>query len=159
MTSADPTSALARLIRFITRDRIYLRSYPAVVEKQHEDDTLDLSPDDPRIRGTGLSHIPIRHGLPGVTVRVPQGARVLLWFAEGDPTKPYASLWDPGAIESISFNGGTSPIAREGDSVTVYWPPAVAFTGTLSGSPFVGTMTIVNPSVGLIDRGASRVKA
>lgn len=157
----EPRAALQRIIDALTRDRIYLRTYEATVERQHDDDSLDLLPDDPAVRGRGLQHVPIRHGLPGVRVRVALGSRVLLGFVQADPSRPYASLWQAGSIEEIMFDGGTAPVARQGDAVAVYWPTPIPITGTVSGvGALVGaTLTITTPSAGVIQVGASRVKA
>jgi hypothetical protein len=155
----DVRESLERFILAVTRKHLYLAQYECTVEAQHDDDTLDLLPDDERVRGTGCSRVEIKHGLPGVRVRVLTGSRVLLGFVGGEPSKPYASLWSSEAIESLGFNGGTSPVARVGDAVTCYWPASVPFVGTLSGSPFSGTMTITSPSSGVIDSGAARVTA
>ena len=141
------------------RDTIYHGSYVATVERQHDNDTVDLTPEDERVRGTGLSNVPIRHGMPGVRVRVQVGAKVMLEFASGDPKQPFATFWESGAIESLSFDGGDRPIARVGDIVTVFWPPSVPVVGTIGVLPFTGTMTITTPAVGIIDSGAPRVRA
>lgn len=156
---SDARAALERLIQWVTRDHLYLAQYECTVERQHDDYTLDLLPDDERIRGTGLSRVEIRHGLPGVLVRVAVGSRILLGFTAADPKRPYASLWSAEAIESLSFNGGTAPVARVGDAVTVYWPASVAVVGTINLLPFNGTLTITSPSVGVIESGAPRVLA
>lgn len=155
----DFRAALERLISYVVRDTTFLRSYECTVERQAADGTLDLMPDNPAIAGTGLQGVPIYHGLPGVTVTVTPGARVLLQFVNGDPTKPYASLWRSGDIEEIRFNGGTAPIARQGDAVACYWPASVTFAGLLAGQAFTGTMTIATPGAGLIQSGAARARA
>lgn len=158
----EPRKALERFIAYVVRDRVYLRSYECTVQRQHDDLTLDLLPDDPVIRGTGLSNVPIYHGLPGVEVRVLAGARVLLSFVGADPSKPCASLWRSGDIEDLRFNGGQSPIARVGDAVAVYWPASISFTGVLTGTPsgsITGTLSIATQGSGIIQSGASKVKA
>lgn len=158
----DPVEALRSFIRAVTRDTLYLRNYVAVVQRQHSNLSLDLLPDDERVRGTGLSQVPIRHGLPGVEVRVVVGSRVLLGFEDGDPRKPYAHLWDPSAIEEIRFDGGAASVARVGDIVVCSWPASVQFSGTLTGTvsgAITGTMTITTQSSGTIQSGAARVKA
>lgn len=156
---SDPRGAIEAFIRWVMRDVVFLGTYEATVERQHADGSLDLLPDDARVRGTGTSNVPLRHGLPGVDVRVVVGSRVLLGFVGGDRRRPYAALWAPGSIESISFDGGEASVARAGDSVTVFWPPSCPVVGTIGGLPFTGTMTITSPSVGLIDAGAQRVRA
>lgn len=158
----DPTGALRSFIEWVVRDRIYLRNYEATVERDHGDNHLDLRPDDARVAGTGLSRVPIRHGLPGVSVRVVVGSRVLLGFEGGDPQRPYASCWAPGSIESVSFDGGEAGVARQGDAVAVYWPPSLTFTGTITGAvtgTIAGSLTIGTQSPGVIQSGAPRVRA
>jgi len=164
MPGSDSRTALERFIRWVMRDTLYLAQYECEVQGQAEDYTLDLLPADERIRGTGLSNVPIRHGLPGVTVRVPVGASVLLGFEGGDPRSPFASLWDPDSIDAIEFNGGKSPVARVGDTATVAFPPLVTITGvgTLGAAPFTFSGcqgAIVSPGVAVIETGAKRAKA
>lgn len=158
----DPRESFERFVRWVMRETLYLRSFESTVERDHGDQTLDLLPDDTRVRGTGLSRVPILHGLPGVKVRVVTGSRVLLGFVEGDPHKPYASLWQPGSIEEISFDGGSANVARVGDIVVCSWPATLAFTGTLAGTvagTITGTISITTQSSGTIQSGAARVKA
>lgn len=102
--------SLERLIRGTMRDVLYLGQYTAVVQRQAADGTLDLLPDDARIRGNGLQGVPIRHGLPGVEVEVPAGVRVLLGFDNGDSRSPYAALWHSGQVTSVRI-GGESAVA------------------------------------------------
>lgn len=102
--------SLERLVRWIMRDTLYLCMYSATVVRQAADGTLDLLPDDLRLQSAGLQGVPIRHGLPGVTVEVPAGARVLLGFDSGDPARPYAALWHAGQVTSVQI-GGSEPVA------------------------------------------------
>ncbi len=85
----------------------YTQLYPAVVIAQNADGTLQLLADSPTIRGTGHNNVRIRHGLPGVSVTVSQGARVRIGFENGDPSQPYAALWDTDAA-SVTINLTTS---------------------------------------------------
>lgn len=102
---ANIRNGLERIIRWVTRDTMFLGQYTAEVSAQNADGTLDLLPDDLRLRAEGLQSVPIRHGLPGVTVEVPAGERVLLGFDGGDPTAPYAALWHEGQVTSVSIGG------------------------------------------------------
>ena len=97
--------SLHRIIRYITRDSIFLGQYSCLVVSQGADGSLDLQPDDIRIRAQGLQKIPIRHGLPGCKVEVIPGGRVLLAFDGGDPSKPYAALWHEGVVKSVKIGG------------------------------------------------------
>jgi hypothetical protein len=150
-----PKKALAAFIRWVMRDVTYHRLYPATVQRQDTDGTLDLYPEDPAIQGTGLSKVRIRHGLPGVTVKVPTGANVLLGFENGDPAKPYAALWNSGSVTEIVFDNGTQAIARQNDTVRVTVPPGT-FLVAASGGSF-------NPAPvqldGTITAGNSKFKA
>jgi hypothetical protein len=102
--------ALERLIRWMTRDALYLGTYTAAVVSQAADGTLDLMPDDARLRADGLQSVPIRHGLPGCTVEVAAGERVLLAFDGGDSRAPYAALWHPGQVIRVNI-GGSEAVA------------------------------------------------
>ena len=75
----------------------YSRLYPSKVVKQASDGTLEVIPDSAAIRGNGLTGVPIRHGIPGVTVTVPAGGKVLLFFEGGDPKLPACALWPTGS--------------------------------------------------------------
>lgn len=103
-------SAFERLVRWATRDSIYLGQYVCSVIAQGGDGTLDLLPDDVRLKAQGLQSVPILHGLPGVRVLVAPGERVLLGFENGDSRLPYASLWHEGQVLSVEI-GGTLPVA------------------------------------------------
>jgi len=61
---------------------------------QHADGTIDLIPDDARIRGSGMTHVPLQTGAPGLKVTVTPGDRLCVWFQNGDASKPVAGLWD-----------------------------------------------------------------
>jgi hypothetical protein len=102
--------SLERIIRWVTRNTIYLTTYSAQVIRQAADGTLDLLVDDLRLQSQGLQGVPIRHGLPGVTVEVPAGERVLLAFDGGDPAKPHAMLWHEGQVTKVRI-GGEEPVA------------------------------------------------
>ena len=73
-----------------------LALYPARVVSQGADGRLDLVPEDARI--APCSGVPLRYGAPGLTATVPGGGRVLLGYEHGDPGRPYAALWESGAV-------------------------------------------------------------
>jgi hypothetical protein len=75
---------------------------------------VDILADDPSVRGNGITRVPIRHGVPGVTVTVPSGGRVMLFFEDGDPKKPAAALWPDGSsVTALKITAATVTI--EGD--------------------------------------------
>lgn len=83
-----------------------LAFYDATVKAMNDDGTVDIKPDSPRW-GVGLSRVPIRHGLPGVSVVVKQNARVRLGFANGDERQPFVALWDPGSLDTLTVEAET----------------------------------------------------
>lgn len=90
-------SMLERFLEGVLRKIDYSRLWPATVTKQNADGTLELVPDDDRIRGTGLDKVPIRYGQPGHKLEVRTGDRVLVGFAAGDASRPYVAGWEQGA--------------------------------------------------------------
>lgn len=164
---------LARFVRWVMRSTLYLGAYPSTVQRQDPSTgLLDLLPDDERLRGKGTSGVQIRHGLPGVAVEVPTGARALLQFDNGDPRKPFAALWETGSITSITLDGGTQKLARQGDLCQSGGPGTqCVLTGiaappngaVIVGAPYLISFSMTpqpqSPLFGAIVTGAPRIKA
>lgn len=83
----------------------YYALYPCRVVQQNGDGTLDLSPDSARL--SGLSHVPVRLGLPGATVKVDSGSRVLLGFENGSPSAPVATIWEQPMLLELCVDAKT----------------------------------------------------
>jgi hypothetical protein len=150
----------------------YFGNYAARVDAQNGDLTLELRPDTDRL--PGLSKVPIRHGLPGVEVKVKTGARVMIGFDGGDPQRPYAMLFETSAhllelvitaetkvtvkapLIYLAGDGDARPVARQGDVVECILPPSMPLIGTIPAGPFEGVLTVVEPILGVIDTGSSR---
>jgi hypothetical protein len=111
-------AALEGIVRGLTAGSIYLGLFPAKVIAQNADGTLELQPDDSRL--PGMSRVPIRYGIPGVSVKVAPAARVGIEFEAGDPARPVATVWDSASVIEIKFAGGVQPIARVGDTAGPY---------------------------------------
>lgn len=124
---------LAAFIRQVMSTVDYHALYSATLHAASNDGFVEVLPDDERIRGTGLQKVRLKHGLPGVAVKVEAGARVLIGFENGDASKPYAALWDPGSILEIAFDGGTKSLARVDDSVSVTVPAGTFLTAAQAG--------------------------
>lgn len=137
-TEAHLTTLRSSLDAFLGRIRSkvdYSRLYDCRVAGQNADKTLQLVPDSPVMKGKGLDRVPIKHGLPGVEVIVKEGARVKLGFDAGEPSSPFAALWETNAdFVTIRIAGGTQPSARMGDLVQ-------------SGGPL--TMLTLTPAFGV----------
>lgn len=139
--------AFAALVKQLMSRIDWLALYPCRVVTQAADGTLELQPDDPRM--PGVTGVPIRLGLPGVTVRVQPGARVLLGFENGNPQLPMATLWESHGVAEISFDGGLASVARVGDRT-------VPHTHTGTAGPYPVVLSTEAPTIA---EGAPRVKA
>lgn len=111
-------SSLESIVRFVTRDTLYLGSYLCSVVQQNLDNTLDLYPFDARIQAKGLQNIPIRYGVPGLVCKLPPGVLCMLSYGNGQPSDPYVAMFDSGGhASSYVYNvdrveyGGTIPVA------------------------------------------------
>lgn len=121
MTEVDAVKrGWKRFVRSLFSRIDYLALYPCKVVGQNSDGTLELVPDAKSKLGT-LSNIPLRRRAPAEKVVISAGARVLLAFEEGSPTKPVALLFDlgPGSLVSIETTAGdhialVSPALRLG---------------------------------------------
>jgi hypothetical protein len=161
-------SAFRDLVRRAVPGIDYHAAYPSRVVTQNADGTLELRPDTDRM--PNVPRVPIRTLAPGVTLRVAAGARCLLEFEEGDPRRPIATFWDGGGLTEIQL-GGTRPIARQADTVTVPIPVGTMLTlqavapiagtpaGIPSGTPMVLTVVQALPLTGTIITGAGQAKA
>ena len=147
------TTSLRRIVEaFVGRRLDHLALYPAVVVQQRADGTLDLSPEDARV--PSCQGVPIRLGIPGVTVTVPTGGRVLLGYANGDPSRPYASLWESGSVTRITINDGTAKVARVGDEVT----RSAAFASWITAVSTATSIAAPSGAIGAISTGSDVLK-
>lgn len=89
--------AFRRAVRSALSSVDYYALYRARVVSQ-SGQKVDLTPDDKRL--PGLQNVRLRHGVPGLEVTVIPGCYVLLGWDNGDPSAPFASLWDGG--ESVT---------------------------------------------------------
>jgi hypothetical protein len=125
----------------------FLALYPARVVAQNADGTLELQPETQLL--AGHSKVPIRHGLPGVTVKVQAGATVLLGFENGSNMRPFASLWGPSALVELVLNGGVKHIALGEDVKAALDGLVAAFNGHTHGVSGAVTKTPDAPIAGL----------
>lgn len=163
-------------VRWVMRDARFHKLYPATVQFQNQDGSVEVLPDDEEIRGTGLRAVP-RPGLPGTDINVAAGARCLVGFAEGDPGKPFIAEWEGNGLASVRLGHGTRPVARMGDTVKIATTPSQNVAGIIQGiltipgpppvptpippSPFSGVVTLppTPPVQALIMAGNTKVLA
>jgi hypothetical protein len=104
-------------------------------------------------QGRGLSKVPIRHGLPGFVVKVTKGAKIRLQFDDGDPSKPFASLWDEGesSVTEIEYKPGGigRPAVRVGETLECVIPAGALLMTSAGPASFVAptplTAVIMGP--------------
>ena len=157
----SPGGLLDRFLAGVRQSVTYSRTYPSTVVTQNGDGTLQLRPDSDDVRGAGLDRVPVRLGMPGFRARVQAGARVRLAFDDGDPSRPYAALWDEssGNVTSVEFipDGVGSPLCRVGDQGQATLPMGLPVTGLVSGAPFTGVITISTPLTFVISSGNGKL--
>ena len=120
----------------------YLGKFHAKVASQNSDKTLELQLDDETM--PGLTKVPIRYGVPGVTAKVPKGTRCDVEFEGGDPGAPVATGFEPGSLlelkidgsDDIVVNGGSLKVARDTD------PTASGTFSMLAAGPVAGVTTV-----------------
>lgn len=137
-------SAFSKMMGRIKRDVDYSRVYRCRVSTQNADGSLQLVPDDDKMKGRGLDKVPIWLGLPGFVVNVSAGAQCLLAFMNGRPDQPFVCGWmtdDNASLISVEFmkNGLSAPLARVGDPVMALFPFTPVFS---SPTPFPLTAVI-----------------
>lgn len=158
-TRSELAKVLGGLIKGETQTD-YFALYPARVVGQNADGTIEVKCDSPKM--PGMSKLPIRHGLCGVTaIEVQTGARVLVGFEGAEPSKPYAALWSGDdkmtrtRITGVLEVGGDGAVALAdpitswaGDVTTAILAIAALLNapGPVSGAP--GAVTPVSPLTG-----------
>ena len=114
--------------------------------------------------------------MAGMSAKLTPGSIVLVSFADGDGTQPIITHFEDkdgngflpvqvfiDASEKVFIGTGDEneadawPAARNGDIVQCMMPPVCPVTGTLSGAPFAGVITIVDPIMGIVYSGSSKV--
>lgn len=147
-----PGGLLDRFLAGVRQEIDYSRSYPARVVVQNSDaaGTLQVQPDEDKIKGSGLNKVQIRTGLPGFAVKVAGGSRVSLEFENGDPSLPRATSWDsdPSKVTSVEFEpgGAHSPVCRIGDEIEIALPMNLPLMTTAGPA----TLTVTTPVRGTI---------
>jgi hypothetical protein len=99
------------LVRASSPRAAYNGVYRGVVVSQ-SGQSVDLRLDDPRL--PGMSGLPIQVGLPAATVEMAAGARMVVAFENGDPSKPIALLWEGAQARRISLPADLLELGGEG---------------------------------------------
>ncbi len=137
-----------------------------------EGERVNLQPVRASAGMPSLRRVRVRPGIPGASAKITLGTLVLVTFIDGSPTRPAvvafedadAATFEPiemnlDATTAINLAGGSRGVARVGDPVQLLFPAAMPVTGTVGGAPFVGTITVAQPGVGVIQAGSGKVMA
>lgn len=152
-------SAFRALVRAELSRLTYLGVWTYTVQSVAADgSTADVQA--PVVDGFTLPDIgrcPVFPGLLGEQVKLKVGSKVRVRFANADPSQPeIIGTSDFPDSSQIGSSHAAQPVARLGDQVVVFLPPTMPVVGTVSGSPFTGTITVVNPVTGVINSGSSK---
>lgn len=111
LSERTTNQALQAALGSQARGTLYSRAYHGRVSAMNADGTVQVIPDDPKVAGGGLDKVRIWLGVPG-TVTVPTGARCVLEFESGDPTKPFVSRFGGGELTELKLGSGSEYLAR-----------------------------------------------
>lgn len=111
-----------------------------------------------------ITYVDVMPGAAGYDASLALGSIVVVQFLEGDPTLPvithFAGPGQEGFIpSSVAIAGNDEAVALVNSLVRVSFPPAMPVTGTLSGAPFVGVLSLPGTLLGSVQSGSSKVKA
>lgn len=98
-------AALGAIVQDESRALPYALCYPCEVIKDWGNMTLDLMPEDTELLPP-LERIPLRVGVPGLTIRLKVGARVWLAFDNAEADRPLAYLFESGQVERWQLKTG-----------------------------------------------------
>jgi hypothetical protein len=99
----ERVSPLRAMVREETAAQDYTAPYLATVVGQNGDGTLELRSGDSRI--PSMSKVPIRTGVPGLTVaQVTSGAVAIVEFENCDPARPVVTGWRLGSATRVALD-------------------------------------------------------
>ena len=145
-----PIQALARRSDPLA---LYARLYRARVLAQSGDLLrVDVSPEDPLL--PPMSNIPLRHGIPGLTVSMAPGAILMVGWENSRPDLPFAALWANPTTSKAANAKGTSGSAGSGAVLSVSIGALIVELGTDGATPLLpldGVLTgrAIDPFTGL----------
>jgi|HubBroStandDraft_1064217.scaffolds.fasta_scaffold03928_3 hypothetical protein len=117
--------------------------------------TIDCSPKNTKLGLPSLQNVPLMSDSIS-TYTPPNGGDCIIEFLDG--YIPVCS-WTAGTATVCNLLGGSNPVARLGDQTMSFLPPSLPLDGTVSGSPFAGTVTIPTPISGVITQGSQEVNS
>ncbi len=125
----------------------YLVYYPAVVKSDNGDNTYDVICDNKALgEFSGLQKIPLRVGLPGTTVVVPVGSRVLVGFEEGNPSQPIICLFSAGtSMTEVAIGAAAVALAKAQEALDALEAIQTAFDAHVHPTAATGPPSVATP--------------
>lgn len=122
----------------------YFGLYECKVVTQSGDlSTVDVQPSVAKFGG--FQRVPLRLGLPGVTAQFAPGAKVLLGWMGGDPSQPYAALFQGGeTLLALTVGSGADAVVTKADLTALI--ATISAATYLPGPGAATTLTFVPPT-------------
>ncbi|MGL4442657.1 MAG: hypothetical protein ACRCU1_03460 [Alsobacter sp.] len=153
----DLAGQLGAMVRRETAGRDLERTFVARIAAQNADGTLEITLGDSAM--PGLSGVPVRLGIPGVTAyQITPGIDCTMEYENGDPSKPFVSSFASGQALSLTVSAATlvkldaAQVEAGGQfslvkhDILAAWVAQLTTAGIpvgLSVPPLVGAQTVV----------------
>lgn len=126
---------LYKIVQALAKKSDYQGVYPANLETQNIDGTVDITPED--TTRPGLQNVPLKFGAPATTAVLRNGLRVFFEYENGSPSAPVVVGYTPSSslVLAVSFFDPSPP----SNSAPVSVPPIP--TG-LTAPTFAGVVRI-----------------
>ncbi|NJK46232.1 MAG: hypothetical protein HC933_20005 [Pleurocapsa sp. SU_196_0] len=112
----------------------FLARYPATVLICHEDNRVDVQPNDTRL--PKMERLELRLGLPGVRLEVERGAvDPRPPSTAADQKQPFAELWGNATLSKLEVAGGGKDAARKTDPIEAFIPVGAVMVPNPAGGP------------------------
>lgn len=139
-------AAVAAIIDWRMSRMDFVGLQAATVKGQNSDGTLEVQFEDAKYGQ--LTSLKIVSPNPGSQVKVSAGARVIVGWVGANPDMPIAVAWDTGSTTeldvnatTIAFQGGGTPVAKEGSGTTGHTHTVTGFAGPYPISATITTAT------------------
>jgi hypothetical protein len=144
------------LVRGELAELTFLGTYEYSVQTVNGDNSIDGVCTDPKATVPPISHAPIDPGLLAESATAVTGMLCRVNFLNGSPTRPVVTGFKGGVVNG-QLAGGGPPAARVGDAVVVTFPSLLQFSGVTSTGPVTGLITVLQPAVGIIQAGSTKL--
>lgn len=112
---------------------------------------LDVVPDDPDF--PPMAGVPLFHGLPGTSLTLTAGTRVLVEFSEADPAGGFVRSWAGGEVVASLSLGGAGAVALVLEPLLAPYLTAIS----THVHPETGGTTLASPTLATVPPVAAAV--